>query len=178
MAISHPWTIFLSRKCQILYVLYPILPRYVQRQEYDFFFPTQILKTIIYVVSSGWCYLFFFNKEYKNVWLELNWIKINYFECFDFDGLDDYWHYGVAFAPLVNAVSYVRQGDQISQSNAHKLCIWMAWRLCVCDNAASTRLNGQIATGTRENGTCMASLLKYRIWKFLEGLNRRKKINT
>ena len=106
------------------------------------------------------------------MWLELNWIKINYFECFDFDGLDDYWHYGVAFAPLVNAVSYVRQGDQILQSNAHKLCIWMAWRLCVCDNAASTRLNGQIATGTRENGTCMASLLQKYIVNIIEYLDK------
>ena len=108
------------------------------------------------------------------MWLEWNWIKINYFECFDFDGLDDfdYWHYGVAFAPLVNAVSYVRQGDQISQSNARKLCIWMAWRLCVCDNAASTRRNGQIATGTRENGTCMASLLQKYIVYIIEYLDK------
>ena len=46
LAISHPWTIFLSRKCQILYVLYPILPRYVQRQEYDFFFRHKFLKQL------------------------------------------------------------------------------------------------------------------------------------
>ena len=38
------------------------------------FFPTQILKTIIYVVSSGWCYLFFF--LIKNIKMcDLNWIK-------------------------------------------------------------------------------------------------------
>ena len=48
----------------------------------------------------------------------------------------------------------------------------MAWRLCVCDNAASTRLNGQIATGTRENGTCMASLLQKYIVYIIEYLDK------
>lgn len=56
--------------------------------------------------------------------------------------------------------SCVEPNDRCGRNNDHSVGIWTVWLRCACDNGASIRPNGRIATRSPPSCTCTAFRLK------------------